>query len=65
MDKMVEIKWHNENARKMTVHNKNGVVYLTIRLLTLRRESFMDSVPDWEGKPGDLQFHEFKLYPGR
>ena len=29
MDKMVEIKWHNENARKMTVHDKNGVVYLT------------------------------------
>ena len=29
MDKMVEIKWHDKNARKMTVHNKNGVVYLT------------------------------------
>ena len=26
MDKMVEIKWHDKNAQKMTVHNKNGVV---------------------------------------
>ena len=29
MDKMVEIKWHDGNAQKMTVHDKNGVVYLT------------------------------------
>ena len=29
MDKMVEIKWHDKNAQKMTVHDKNGVVYLT------------------------------------
>ena len=26
---MVEIKWHDKNAQKMTVHDKNGVVYLT------------------------------------
>ena len=49
MDKMVEIKWHDKNAQKMTVHNKNGVVYLTYPALDSQGKSFMDSVPDWEG----------------
>ena len=38
MDKMVEIKWHDKNAQKMTVHNKNGVVYLTYPALDSQEE---------------------------
>ena len=38
MDKMVEIKWHDKNAQKMTVHDKNGVVYLTYPALDSQEE---------------------------